>query len=244
MNYTSKCLLAEAVGTFFLCFCGIGAILATQPPIESGAGIVGIALAHSLALSVAIAVFGGISGAHFNPAVTVGMLVVGRIKLDLATLYILAQLLGAAVASWACVSLYPVEAIESAKLGIPLPGTMPGEGVVWPTTNVILVVEFILTFLLMTAIYGTAIDERGKALKIGAFGIGLMVAADILAGGPISGASMNPARSFGPALVFKLTGAGGAAAFDLHWCYWVAPIAGAAVAALVYENLLLDKNES
>ena len=239
-----RCMLAEAIGTFFLCFAGIGAILSNAPPINSGGGLVAIALAHGIALSVAVSCFGGISGAHFNPAVTIGMLVTGRIKIDGAVQYILAQLAGACVAAWACQSLWPAEAVEAAMLGIPLPGTMPAEGVEWPTIGVIFGVEFILTFLLMTAIFGAAIDPRGQAVKIGGFAIGLAVTFDILAGGPITGASMNPARSFGPALIYKFTGGEAAAgAFELHWCYWAAPIAGAVVAALVYDNLLLSDED-
>jgi glycerol uptake facilitator-like aquaporin len=84
--YTFKQLLAEALGTFFLCFAGIGAIVATSEPINSGAGLVGIALAHGLALSVAVSIFVGISGAHHNPAVTIGFLSTGRIKPQLAIL--------------------------------------------------------------------------------------------------------------------------------------------------------------
>ena len=237
MNTTSR-LLAEAIGTFFLCFAGIGAILSTQPPINSGAGLVGIALAHGLALSVAVSAFGGVSGAHFNPAVTVGMLVTGRIKFDRAAQYILAQLVGGTVAAWACHSFFPAAAVTSAKLGIPLPGAgnMPGTEGAWLTFPILLGVEFVLTFLLMTAIFGTAVDERGKALKIGGFGIGLTVTFDILAGGAITGASMNPARSFGPALVYGH--------FDWHWCYWLAPIAGAVVAALVYHHCILGSEDN
>ena len=88
-----------------------------------------------------------------------------------------------------------------------------------------------MTFLLMTSVYGTAVDERGKAVKIGGFGIGLTVAFNILAGGAVTGASMNPARSFGPALEMMH--------WEWHWAYWVAPIAGACVAALIYENVWL-----
>ena len=179
------------------------------------------------------------SGAHFNPAVTIAMLVVGRIKSDRAVQYILAQLAGATLAAFACAKLWPAEAVTSAKLGIPL----PPDGVAWITPNVVLAIEFILTFLLVTAIFGTAVDERGKAVKIGGFGIGLTVAFDILAAGAVTGASMNPARSFGPALVYKLTqDAAGAEAFNLHWCYWAAPIAGAVVAALIYEKLILGND--
>ncbi len=241
-----RCMLAEAIGTFFLCFAGIGAILSTQAPINSGAGLVGIALAHGLALSVAVSTFGGISGAHFNPAVTIGMLVTGRIKLDGALQYILAQLVGACIAAWACQSVWPAGAVELAQLGVPLPaaGNMPGAEGAWLTLSGLCVCEFIGAFLLMTAIFGVAIDGRGQAVTIGGFAIGLAVAFDILAIGPITGASMNPARSFGPALIYKLTGGDAATdIFNLHWCYWAAPIAGAVVAALVYDNFLLSDDE-
>jgi glycerol uptake facilitator-like aquaporin len=86
---------------------------------------------------------------------------------------------------------------------------------------------------LVTSIFGTAVDERGRGVKIGGFGIGLTVAFDILAGGAVTGASMNPARSFGPALIMGN--------FDWHWAYWVAPIAGACVAAVVYDRMLLKE---
>ena len=241
---TARVMLAEVIGTFFLCFAGIAAILSTGAPIDSGVGLVGIALAHGLALSVAVNCFGGVSGAHFNPAVTLGMLVVGRITPPRAVQYILAQLAGSTLAAWACVCFFPQEAVNSANLGIPLPGPMPGTEGAWVTVPILLGVEFTLTFLLMTAIFGTAVDTRGQGVKIGGFGIGLTVAFDILACGKVTGASMNPARSFGPALVHKLTGGeAGAQAFDLHWCYWLAPVAGAIVAALIYEHLILAPDD-
>ena len=124
--------------------------------------------------------------------------------------------------------IYPEAAVNAKMLGIPLPGS-------WINSpEIILLTEFICTFLLMTAVYGTAVDERGQSMKLGGFGIGLVVTFDILAAGPVTGASMNPARSFGPAFVHNY--------FAWHWCYWAAPIAGALAAALVYEHLLLDKD--
>jgi MIP family channel proteins len=227
--YTFKQLLAEAIGTFFLCFAGIGAILSTQPPINSDAGLVGIALAHGLALSIAVSIFAGISGSHFNPAVTIGFLSTGRITLPLAALYIIAQLVGATVAAAACNFIFPAEAVTAAKLGIPLPAD-------WVSLPVLLVTEFILTFLLMTAIFGTAVDNRAVSMKVGGFAVGLTVAFDILCGGPVTGASMNPARSFGPALIYRL--------FEWHWCYWAAPIAGAVVAALLFHHVLLERERN
>ena len=226
--YTIRQLLAEAIGTFFLCFAGIGAIVSTEAPISSGAGLLGIALAHGLALSIAVSIFAGISGAHFNPAVTIGFLTTGRISAPLAAMYIVAQLIGAILAAAACNFIFPEDSVNAAKLGIPLPGAW----VDWP---ILLVTEFILTFLLMTVIFGTAVDERAAPMKLGGFAIGLTVAFDILCAGKVTGASMNPARSFGPALVHNH--------FEWHHWYWVAPIAGAVVAALLYHHVLLEPAE-
>lgn len=222
-----RAFVAEVIGTFYLCFAGIAAILSDAA--GSGAGIVGIALAHGLALSIAVNVFGGISGAHFNPAVTIGLLATGRISPPKAAGYVVAQLAGATLAAFACRQVFPDSIVSSAKLGIPLPGLD------WVGSGTILVVEFILTFLLLTSIFGTAVDERGRAVKIGGFGIGLTVAFDILAAGKITGASMNPARSFGPALVLQH--------WDFHWCYWVGPIAGGVVAASLYHHFLLKEGK-
>jgi len=229
MNNSFKPLLAEAIGTFFLCFAGIGAIVATKEPVNSGADLVSIALAHGLALSVAVSIFAGVSGAHFNPAVTIGFLVTGRITPPQAGKYIVAQLIGAALAAIACRMIYPAVAVNAAKLGIPLPSE-------WVGVPVLLITEFILTFLLMTAIFGTAVDGRAPTMKLGGFAIGLTVAFDILAAGPVTGASMNPARSFGPALVHGY--------FDWHVWYWIAPIAGAVAAAWLYQNVLLETEET
>jgi MIP family channel proteins len=218
--------LAEFIGTFFLCFAGIAAILSNMPSVGAGLGIVGVALAHGLALSIGVSAFGGVSGGHLNPAVTTGMLVTGRISLPNALVYIVAQLLGATVAALVCKAAFPADAVAAANLGIPLPAA-------WATTGVVVLMEFVMTFLLMTAVFGTAVDERGRAVKIGGFAIGLTVTFDILAGGAVTGASMNPARSFGPALVQGY--------WAWHVFYWIAPIAGAVAAALIYEHLILEK---
>ena len=218
--------VAEFIGTFFLCFAGIGAILSNTPAVGGGLGIVGIALAHGLALSIGVATFGGVSGAHLNPAVSIGMLATKRISPANTVIYIVAQLLGATAAAAICKATFPADAIAAANLGIPLPAA-------WATPGVVLGLEFVMTFLLMTSIFGVAVDERGKAVKIGGFAIGLTVAFDILAGGSITGASMNPARSFGPALV------------QGYWawneCYWIGPVAGAVVAALIYDRVILER---
>ena len=190
----SRAYIAEFLGTFFLCFAGIAAILSGTPAVGAGGGLVAVALAHGLALSVAVNAFGGISGAHFNPAVTIGMAVTRRIGPAAAGVYIVVQLAAATVATLVCRAMFPPEAVQQGMLGLPLPQA-------WVSTSGLLLGEIVMAFILMTAIYGTAIDERGRAVKIGGFGIGLTVAFNIMAAGAVTGASMNPARSFGPALI-------------------------------------------
>ena len=211
--------LAEFLGTFYLCFAGIATILSNTPAVGGMSGLLGIALAHGIALSIAVNVFGGESGAHFNPAVTSGFLVTGRIKPDLAVAYVIAQLAGATTAAGVCRVIFPVEAVAATTLGLPLPAP-------WASTGVILLAEFVMTYLLMTSIYGTAVDDRGRAVKIGGFGIGLTVAFDILAGGAVTGASMTRA--------IVRTGAGDDH-WEWHWAYWWSYRRRCA-AALVYDT--------
>src|SRR5207244_8152155 len=123
--------LAEFIGTFYLCFAGIAAILCNTPAVGGLSGLLGIALAHGLALSIAVNAFGGISGAHFNPAVTSGFLITGRIDGARAVAYVIAQLLGATVAAAACRAIFPAAAVAAANLGIPLPAP-------WVTTATVL----------------------------------------------------------------------------------------------------------
>ena len=222
----SRAYLAEFLGTFMLCFAGIAAILSGTPAVGAGGGLVAIALAHGLALSVAVNAFGGISGAHFNPAVTIGMAITRRIGPAAAGVYIVVQLAAATAATLVCRAMFPPEAAQQGMLGLPLPQA-------WVSTSGLLLGEIVMAFILMTAIYGTAIDERGRGVKIGGFGIGLTVAFNIMAAGAVTGASMNPARSFGPALI---TGE-----WALHIYYWIGPIIGATLAALLYDRVLLDK---
>ena len=225
MKTTVRVLLAEFLGTFLLCFIGIAAILSTTPTVGGGGGLVAVALAHGLAVTLAVHIFGGISGAHINPAVTIALLATGRIKPPLALLYVVAQLGGAVVGAALCSATFPADAVTMTTLGTPLPAA-------WASTSTVLLLEAVMTLLLVVGVFGTAVDDRGKTVKIGAFGIGLMVTIDILAGGAVTGASMNPARSFGPALV--------AGHWDFHWLYWVGPLAGGILGALLYHHVLLD----
>jgi len=221
---TFRPCLAEFLGTFYLCFPGIAAILATAKGVEPGAALLIVAFAHGVGLSLAVSNFGGISGAHVNPAITCGFLVTGRIAPGLAAAYIVSQLAGATTAAGICRVIFPADVVAATTLGLPLPAA-------WASSGVVLFTEFVLTYLLATSVFGTAVDERGRNVKIAGFGIGLTVMVDILAGGGITGASMNPARSFGPALELMH--------WQWHWAYWLAPVAGACAAALVYEHMLL-----
>lgn len=228
-NLPKKCV-AEAVATFMLCFIGAGAIVADAA--FNGIGLLAIAVAHGLALSIAISATMNISGGHVNPAVTIAMLATGRITGGPAGAYIVSQLVGATLGGAAVLFIFQgvpggSEAIAATGLGTPVPGAGVPAGTA-------LLTEIVLTFLLVFAIFGTAVDSRAPA--IGGFGIGLTVAADILMGGPVSGASMNPARTFGPGLVGGI--------WNAHWVYWVGPIIGALVAALVYHHVILDGRES
>ncbi len=217
MDKALKPCVAELIGTFALCFIGAGSICIN-------AGLVGIALAHGCVLAVMISAMGHISGGHFNPAVTVGALVGGKIKLPMAGYYIAAQLIGAVVAGFMLRMVFPAATWQVVNLGTPglSPGVSVGTGIL---------VETVLTFFLVMVVYGTAIDERGTWKAIGGFGIGFTVLCDILMGGPLTGASMNPARTFGPALA--------AGYWANHIVYWIGPLLGGVLAGLVYGRFLI-----
>lgn len=220
MNEKLRPALAELVGTFLFFFIGAGSII-TDSYTRGGVGLVGIALAHGLALAVMVSVFGSISGGHFNPAVTIGLWVAKKVETSKLPFYIGAQLIGAVLAGLLLRAIFSPAVWTSVNLGTPslAPGMTPLGG---------LVLELVLTMALMLAVLGTAVDS--SAPKIGGFGIGLTVAADILIGGPLTGAAMNPARTFGPALASGF--------WQDHWIYWIGPIAGAALASWLYTRFL------
>lgn len=213
--------VAEFIGTFALILVGAGTIIN-----GGGAGLLGVALAHGLVIVVFGSALGAISGGHFNPAVTIAMLATGRIDAAKAGGYIVSQILGSILAAFILTQVFPAEAVNAAKLGTPLlsPTTSIGAGII---------LEFITTFFLVLAIFGTAVDAR--APKLGALFIGLTVTLDILFIGPMTGAAMNPARSFGPALI------GGY--MDNFWLYWIAPISGAVAAAFLYDGLFHKRED-
>jgi aquaporin TIP len=210
---------AEFVGTFALVFVGGGAIVAMR---GAGAeGLLVVALAHGLILSLMVTATMRISG-HLNPAVTLGFLAVRRIEPMMAGLYIVAQLLGATLAAYALKMLVPADQFAAVH------GTIQ-EIAVGTSWGQAVALEAIATFFLTFVIFGTAVDPR--APKVGGFAIGLTIAADILAIGPLTGGSMNPARSFGPAFV--------SSSYVGQSVYWTGPIIGSILAAVLYNYVLL-----
>ena len=232
-------LLAEFVGTFLLVFVGTISIKFAPDGI---AGLLAIALAFGLTVAVLVSATIHTSGGHFNPAVTLGLLLTGKIRLTPALAYIATQVVAAVVGSLAVYlvagpSPAPPPIVEASKLGSVYGITWfhPQETGVW----VALLTEFIATFFLVFVIWGSVADPRAR--NTGGFAIGLTVAADILAIGPVTQASMNPARSFGPSAAASILGLEGAV-WSQHWVYWVGPLAGGILAALLYHMFLWPRD--
>ena len=221
MTQHVRALIGEAFGTFWFIFIGAGAIL-TVNAMNAG-GLLEVALAHGITLAIAVSAFGALSGAHFNPAVTLGLAIAGRHPWPRVPTYWAAQLIGGLVAGFALryVFDFAIAAIDKTHLGTPaLADTI--------TPMVGIVIEAILTIFLLWAVYGTAVSPL--APPIAGFGIGLTVMTDILLGGPLTGAAMNPARWFGTAVP--------AGFFEDWYVYWIGPLLGAAIAGLSIRYLL------
>jgi aquaporin TIP len=213
-------LIVEFIGTFALIFMGAGSICI-------GGSLTTVGFAHGLAIGVMIASGGHISGGLFNPAVTLGLLVGQKIKPDKAAAYVIVQLLGAVVAALCLRAFLPAELRDPSHLGTPAVGAGIKSGQA-------LGIEIVLTFFLMYVIYGTAVDKRGAAI-LAPLAIGLTITVDIFALGPTTGAAMNPARWFGPALVDGF--------WDDSWIYIVGPAVGATIAAIVYAYILIPPHQ-
>jgi aquaporin TIP len=209
--------IAEFVGAFALTFAGAGAIM-------TGADLVGVALAHGLVIAVMASAVGHISGGHFNPAVTFGFLLTGRLEPVLAVVYWVAQFVGAVVAALLLWWIYPNDITDQANLGAPGLSDRIGVGSG-------LAVEAILTFFLVWVIFATAADPRGTFKAIAGLAIGLTITLDVLMGGPLTGAAMNPSRAFGPQLVGN--------AWSDGWIWYLGPLVGGGAAALLYDLLYL-----
>ncbi|XP_047342024.1 aquaporin TIP2-1-like [Impatiens glandulifera] len=221
-----KAYLAEFISTLLFVFAGVGSAIAFNKVTSNGAldpaGLVAIAIAHGLALFVAVSVGANISGGHVNPAVTYGLAVGGQITIITGIFYWIAQLAGSIVA---CYLLKFV----TADLAIPTHSLGSGVGV---TEGVVM--ETVITFALVYTVYATAVDpKKGSLGTIAPIAIGFIVGANILAAGPFSGGSMNPARSFGPAVV--------SGDFKDNWIYWVGPLIGGGLAGVIYPNLFMNQ---
>jgi MIP family channel proteins len=224
MPSLARRLTAEALGTFGLVFVGAAVVVVNGGFPNSGIGLLGIALAHAVVLSVMITATMTISGGHLNPAVTLGLLLGRRIDLPSAAAYIIVQLAAACVAALLVKLLFPPNAVRNAMLGLPVVASSVSLGQA-------IGLELVLTFFLVSAVFGTAVSP--DAPRVGGFGIGLVLLFDILVGGPLTGAAMNPARAFGPAVV--------AGEWVGQLVYWIGPIAGAILAALLWEYGLLPR---
>lgn len=207
--------LAELLGTYILVFGGTATILATKGSLTD------FSIAFGLALVIAIYALGPTSGGHFNPAVTIAFWVRKAISLTDAVWYILSQLVGAVLASATVCYVFG----NKMDLG----ATVPGAGTTWQQ---VFVLELVLTFILMLVILGAAVSEKANRAFAGLAIGGTVALANFLAA-TISGASLNPARSFGPAVV--------SGNFTSFWIYIVAPIVGALIAVLIYK--LFEKSE-
>ena len=223
MHSLTRRLVAELFGTFMLVFFGAGAVMTTNFP-KADFGLLGIALAHGLAFAIAISATMAISGGHLNPAITAGMLAIKRIDAKSALLYIAAQLLGAVLAAMTIKSVLPGGVTKVLAMGTPtIAATI--------TLGQAITIEAILTFFLMSAFLATVVSAERP--KIAGFGVGLTLFVAMLFGGSLTGAALNPARAFGPALV--------AGQWISQAVWWVGPLLGALVAAFLWEKVLFAK---
>jgi len=222
-------LVAEFIGTFTLIFIGVGSICADQyihAATGGNLGLLGIAVAHGLAIGIMVSAVGHISGGHLNPAVTIGFWVTKRINTIQALFYWISQLLGATAAAYLIIAIVPETIWRPVGLGTPDLLSV-ADFTRWHG----MLLETILTFFLVFVVFATAADAKGAFNKIAGFAIGLTITMDILFGGPFTGAAMNPARAFGPALA--------AHHWTNHGVYWVGPLFGGVVAGVLYDRLYL-----
>jgi aquaporin TIP len=221
-NTTQK-LVAEFLGTFALVFFGAGAICAERFLQGAGGGVLGAAFASGLAIAILSIAFGRISGAHFNPAVTIGFWITKRFSTLEVLGYWAAQILGGIFAAFILKAILPREDAWQPVLG----GTpdlvrdftrLPAMGL-----------EALITFFLVLVYFATNSEDTSDSHSLSGFAVGLIYTIGILVAGPFTGAALNPARAFGPALA------------STHWTnqgvYWVGPLAGGFVAGLIYDSL-------
>ncbi|HUC38503.1 MAG TPA: aquaporin [Candidatus Acidoferrum sp.] len=224
----AKKMLVESIGVFFLVFIGVGSIIATSSMGAAGSGasqLLVVALAHGLALGIAVTAAMAISGGHINPAITISMLVARRIGVRDAALYIFAQVLGAVIAVLLLMAIIPSGYGSAVQWGTPslASSITVAQGIG---------IEAVITFFLAFSVFMTAVNP--KSAKIGGLGVGLTLTILVLFAGPFTGAAANPSVALGPAIA---TGN-----FTNWYVYWIGPVSGAIIAALICEYILLRKN--
>ena len=220
----TKSLVAEFIGTFALIFIGAGAVA-----IGAG-GLIGAAVAHGFVVVAFIYAYGHISGTHINPAVTLGFLIAGEIKFVAAVGYWIVQFLGGILGAVMLNVVLP----NPGDLGVTILTTAANGGAFTVSATQGLIVEIILTFFLVNTIFNTAVS--GKAGNFAGLAIGLGLMFCIVMGGLLTRASLNPARTLGPAIV--------SGNYADIWLYFVGPLVGASLAALLYIGILKDKGEA
>ncbi|MGE5744029.1 MAG: MIP/aquaporin family protein [Gemmatimonadota bacterium] len=223
MNASLRPMFAEFLGTALFVFIGAGSVVANAMT-AGGVTPLGIALAHGVGMAILISSLMGISGGHLNPAVSLGVFVAGRIDGRTLGRYVLAQLVGGIAGAALLKLLFASTAVRAVTAGAPQLSLNIGFGQG-------IAIEAVFTFFLVSAVFGTAISS--EAPKIGGFGIGLAIFVSALVVGGLTGAALNPARAFGPALV--------AWSFHSQAVYWIGPLAGGALAGWVWRVLLLPK---
>ncbi len=225
MDDTGKAAVAEFVATFALIFVGAGAVILNA---NGQLDLTGVALAHGLVLAIMVSVTAHISGGLVNPAVAIALWLTGKLPTGRASVLIVAQLAGAIAGAFLLKFVIPADLFDAGGGGAPaLADTIAvGKGIL---------IEAVTTFFLVFAVFGTAVDDRGPFSKTAGLTIGLAIAFDILAFGPYTGAAMNPARWFGPAL---------AAGEFANWYVWIlGPVAGAIIAGFLYWSTFLKDRD-
>lgn len=227
MYSTPQKLTAEFIGTFALVFFGAGAICAYRflnaaPELS----LFAVAITHGLAIGLMISALGHVSGGHFNPAVTIGFWVTKRISTVEAVSYWVAQLIGGIAAAFLLRAVVPEDTWRAVALGAP---ALARDFTVLSG----LILEAVTTFFLVLTVFATAVDERNSSRPYAGFCIGLIISLGIMVAGPFTGAALNPARAFGPALA------------STHWAnqgvYWVGPLLGGFFAGLLYDSFFNRK---
>ena len=211
----------ELLGAFALVFAGAGTIMSIGP--QADAGTLDVALATGLAIAVMVTAVGHISGGHFNPAITFGFLLTRRITVLLGVAYIIAQLAGGVLAALLLRWIFPAANRNASNLGAPSVHTID--------IGAALVVEALFTFFVVWVVFAMTTDARNSYTGVTGLAIGLVFVFGMLMAYPITGGSFNPARAFGPELV--------SGSWSDAWIYYVGPLAGGAIAALLYDEVYL-----